>query len=295
MSTSMFARPRRVVAELCLLLAATTAAVLAMRSGIARGAPESPPVAAETARAAIRTPAHVVAPAPVAAPPTYKTISGTTTIRNSAGTAVVVDAPGTSVARDTSPPLFTMLHGMCGTGADICGFSAGLTSGRGFMVCPSGNDTCGDASDWRGDGGEKARFLADSVGSARDLLGLGLDRSRGDVLMGFSRGAFVARDVAYESKGEWVGLVLIGAATLPDADKLEAAGIRRVVLASGEFDGAKKTMVAAARKLCSNGLPARFVSLGPIYHALPTDLAERLGPSLDWVREEGSTIPGCGT
>lgn len=225
----------------------------------------------------------------------YASISKSIVVASGAGADVVVAPPEPSVPRSEATPVFTMLHGMCGTAEDICAAASGLGATRGFLVCPAGNGGCGDASDWAGDGRTKARFVLAGLAAAHEALELPRDGARRDVLMGFSRGAFVARDVAYESKGQWVGLVLMGAALTPDADRLRAAGIRRVVLASGELDGAHDTMVAAARKLCAKGLPARFVSFGAIYHALPRDLAARLGPSLDWVRGEGRDEPTCGS
>lgn len=284
MQSSRLARPRRVLGEVCLAFVAVAITVVVFGRGEAsRGDEEATaePTSRETKD--LRAGAPTMATAPLSIPG-YKSILDTVELPSPAGTDVVVSPPQSSVARAPSTPVFTMLHGMCGTAEDICAATHALTGSRGFLVCPAGNGTCGDVPDWTGDGKAKASFVLGGLGAARSTLGIARDPAHGDVLMGFSRGAFVARDVAYESKDEWVGLVLMGAATIPDADRLRAAGIRRVVLASGDFDGARKTMVAAARKLCQKGLPARFVSLGPIYHALPVDLAARLGPSLDWVR-----------
>jgi hypothetical protein len=64
-----------------------------------------------------------------------------------------------------------------------------------------------------------------------------------------------------------------------------------VVLGAGDFDGARPTMIKAAAVLTRAGLPARFVSLGPIYHALPSDLDRILGEALEWVRAAPASAP----
>jgi predicted esterase len=104
-------------------------------------------------------------------------------------------------------------------------------------------------------------------------------------LIGFSRGAFVARDIAYARPGRWKALIFIGASFIPDAARLKASGIRRVVMAAGDYDGARPTMQRAAALLHASGLPARYISLGPIAHALPRDLERILREALGWVRQ----------
>jgi predicted esterase len=188
-----------------------------------------------------------------------------------------------------------MLHGMTSSPSRTCARVEAASDMGMVVLCPTGNVDYGDGTaDWTGDGEVKAAHLDRALAAGLAPLSLAPAAERGDVLMGFSRGAFVARDVAYERPGKWSGLVLIGAALMPDAEKLRGSGIRRVVLASGDFDGAKRTMVAARAKLCAAGMPARFVGLGPVWHALPEDSMARLEGALAWARGEGSDeTPGC--
>ena len=106
-------------------------------------------------------------------------------------------------------------------------------------------------------------------------------------LVGFSRGAFVARDVIYARPGRYRGVVLIGAALAPDPQRFKDAGIERVVLASGELDGAYKTMRGAETKLRAAGIELRFVSLGKVYHTLPADTRKRMADAMRWVTGPG--------
>ena len=79
--------------------------------------------------------------------------------------------------------------------------------------------------------------------------------------------------------------MLIGAALEMDPKRLAHAGVRRVVLASGDHDHAAKTMRALPPRLAAAGIEARYVSLGPVYHTLPPDTARRLKDALRWASE----------
>lgn len=182
-----------------------------------------------------------------------------------------------------TPHRFAFLHGMCSDARASCEAVRDLVEPHGALACPTGNGACGGWADWKGEGEEKAAHVDASLDAAWARLG---EKAAGDeVLIGFSRGAFVARDIAY-ARGRYKVLVLIGAATIPDAALLRAHGIRKVVLASGDFDPARRTMEKAARELAASGLPAKYVHLGPFGHALPRDLARSLGGALDWALVE---------
>jgi predicted esterase len=189
-----------------------------------------------------------------------------------------------AAAPAAAAPLVVMLHGMCSDAHGSCEFWNQDGRQYGWLVCPEGNGRCGSRPDWRGDGEEKAQHIDAATAQLRSSYGELVAAPGGDVLVGFSRGAFVARDVAYARPGQFRGLVLIGAALVPDPERLRASGIRRVVLASGDHDGARPTMQRAWAVLTAAKLEARFVSLGPIWHELPDDFGARMRPILDWVR-----------
>jgi predicted esterase len=197
------------------------------------------------------------------------------------GAVVWVSPP--EVAPAEARPRIGFLHGMCMDAHRTCDRVRDLVEPHGALACPTGNGACGASADWRGEGEEKAAHVEAALGAAWSHVGAA--SSSGDVLVGFSRGAFVARDVAYARPGAFKSLVLLGAALSPDPDRLRASGVRRVVLGCGDFDPARSTMVKAARDLEGQGIEARFVSLGPVGHALPRDVAARLGAHLGWAAE----------
>src|SRR5205085_8859579 len=127
-----------------------------------------------------------------------------------------------------------------------------------WLFCPSGNAVCGDGFDWSGPTEARLESVDASLRQADERLGDHVDHA-GDVLIGFSRGAFLARDLLYAKKRAYKGVIFLGAALSPDAQKLRDAGVQRVVLACGDYDGAKPMMQHAAALLASKGIPARFV------------------------------------
>lgn len=198
------------------------------------------------------------APLPSAALPRYATLDGPAKVSTPAGKGVTL-LPGSGLDRRSPPPLITVLHGMCLSAEENCSFVGAIAEGRAILVCPEGNATCGDRSaSWDGLPKVRAAYVHAGVAAAQSALDEDTDPLRGDVLFGSSRGAFVARDVIYEgTQGRWAGVVLVGAAIVLDPDKVRRAGVRRVLLAAPDFDGAAPTMRRAQAVLCGAGLPAR--------------------------------------
>ena len=182
-------------------------------------------------------------------------------------------------------PLVLMLHGMCGAPAGGCALLGDAGRADSWLVCPTGNVRCGGAHDWKGDGERKARHLDRAADAVRKRYPTLVAPPGDDVIVGFSR-------AARSSPATWLTRVpgataassSSGAALTPEPELLKASGIRRVVLASGDHDSARSTMIRATAKLIRGGVEARFVSTGPIWHQLPDNLAEILAPHMAWVR-----------
>ncbi len=190
--------------------------------------------------------------------------------------------PG-SYATKTGAPLVVMLHGMCSDPLPTCDYWSRAGREGTFLVCPTGNSQCHGWPDWRGTGEQKAAFLDGVLDAIARRYGEHVAAPGNGILMGFSRGAFVARDVAYARPGHYRGLILIGAALRPDPKRLRASGIRAVVLAAGDYDEARPTMQRATAELNAAGLPARYLSTGKIWHQLPGDLEPLMREALAWI------------
>jgi predicted esterase len=277
---------RRAVVLVCALFALSILPFLAIRSS-------------EIALAQSRTASHrsfafskqsessVEHPAPKPKLPENRQFLSTRT-----GTRVLAYPPLPSAdTREQGAPLVIMLHGMCGDPLSTCDFWSHAGREGSFLICPEGNASCGGARDWKGDGEMKATAIDESLAAVEEAYGAHIAHGKGDILIGFSRGAFVARDVAYARPGRFKAIVFIGANMIPDAARLKASGVRRVVMAAGDHDGARPTMQRAAAILSAAGLPTRYMSLGPIYHALPADLDRILTEALQWLREADPAQP----
>lgn len=92
------------------------------------------------------------------------------------------------------------------------------------------------------------------------------------MLIGFSQGAYEAWSQARARPGRWRGAAFIGAYVHLRRAELEAAGLRRVVLAVGRYDGSRATMRATAESLRAEGFPVRFVDLGARGHGYVSGL-----------------------
>jgi predicted esterase len=270
--------PRRALGVVCALLVIT---------GIGLSQREARTAAAEPAPAATaRAPAATASPElPAARPdPPPRLPRSPELLLTPAGGRVLAYPPRALAGGGGPAPVTMMLHGMCSDARGTCDLWSEEGRADRWLVCPAGNARCGAYDDWKGSGEEKAAALDAALDAVDRAFGPALiTHAGGDVLVGFSRGAFVARDVAYARPGRFRGLVLIGASMTPDAARLQASGVQRVVMAAGDLDGARPVMQRAARALDAAGLPTRYVSLGPIYHQLPENLGEVLREALAWI------------
>jgi predicted esterase len=273
---------RRGVLVACALAAGLPLATLAfMAARPARAEPRSPappPAARESAPPSL--------PAPPPPPPLLSPLSAQAmALADERGRSIEVYPP---LDPRPSAPLVVFLHATCMDPRPVCDLLGHAGRAGTFLVCPSGNDTCFGAPDWHGPAEVKSAFLTHALEKVEQRWGQYV--AHDDTLVGWSRGAFAARDILYADVARgaaprFTSLVLIAADVTPDPARLRQAGIRRVLFTAGDQDGARLTMARAAVKLTAAGIPARYTSLGPIGHWLPDDFDQRLAPGIAWVRE----------
>lgn len=197
---------------------------------------------------------------------------------------------GNADARETKPAI-VFLHGMWAGPEESCGAFEQGAAPFGFLVCPRGNAPQGQGRMWAGTYADAARSIqaairATTAASATGASAPVLDASRDGTLIGYSNGAYFAAEVAMAEGGRWTGLVLLSMKLDLDATRLKNAGIRRVVLAAGDKDGVRASMLQSAVHLTESGLTTRFLSLGPGGHELPSDISARMCEAIAWAREE---------
>ena len=187
----------------------------------------------------------------------------------------------------TPAPLTVVLHSMCAGPVDICDFWQDDGRAGSWLTCLAGNVRCGDAFDWSGPTEERTAAVDAQLAALEQAYGALIDHEGGDVLVGFSRGAFMARDLAYARPGRVRGVVFLGAAVRPDATRFRDAGVARVVLGAGEYDGAAPSMRRSVAELAARGVEARYVSLGRIGHTVPGNLGPVVRQAVAWIRGGG--------
>jgi predicted esterase len=202
-------------------------------------------------------------------------------MRMHGGWGVAYPPSDPSIAR----PAIVYLHGMWASPEDSCGLFEHTATSFGFLVCPRGNAPLGDGKMWAGTYASVAPRLHAAIDAAAAAGPAMLDRSAGGTMMGYSNGAYFAAEIALAEPRRWTGLVLLSMHLELDADRLRAAGVKRVVLGAADKDGARDSMKALAEHLDAAGLSTRFVSLGPAGHELPADLDARMCEPIAWVRD----------
>jgi predicted esterase len=168
--------------------------------------------------------------------------------------------------RTTPRPVSFYLHGICGAPAPGCHyFREGLTE-RDWLLCPRAPASCGGgASSWRS-AASTHRVLSEATAELARAAPGQVDTAAPGVLVGFSQGAYQTLALLRQRPGHFRGAVFIGAFVHPTRAELEAAGVRRVVLAAGQRDGTHRAMLRAAQALEREGFPVRFLELGPVGH-----------------------------
>jgi predicted esterase len=192
---------------------------------------------------------------------------------------------------DTSAPrpALVFLHGMWASPEDSCEPFVRAAAPFGFLVCPRGNAPLGDGTMWRGSYVDAERQVRSALAGAEALAPGKLDRGGPGTILGYSNGAYFAVEVACAEPGRWPGLIVMSMKLELDAARLAAAGVKRVVLAAGDRDGARASMQALAERLNGRGIAARFMSLGPVGHEFPSDMASRMCAAVAWVRGADET------
>lgn len=243
------------------------------------------------------SPAAAAAPAPSAV---ASSVGEQTTVRaaappevpawieaeNSTGKAFVYPpqvAVATRLGAEAARPVTVLLHGMCGHPQSACGPFVDVSTSRGWLVCPRGEDVCGGGTRWRLQGPDDSKLVEASVHAVASEHQGEVDLTAPRVLVGFSLGGIAAVQIAQASSGTYAGLVVIASQVHPDAAMLRKAGVKRVVLAAGDLDMTSAPLQQDAQALAAQGMPTRFVSLGKFGHGYPADMQERMREPMTWV------------
>jgi predicted esterase len=275
------ARHARTMAVVCTALG--IAAMIA--APMARTARATPPVTATSTATATAT-ATAIGEQPAARVRTPE-VPAWVEAEASAGKAFVYPPRGAEKGNDAPRPVTVMLHGMCGHPQSACAPFVDVSTSRGWLVCPRAEDVCGGGTRWRLHGPDDGQLVEASVRAVVRGHEGEVDASAPRVIVGFSLGGIAAVQIAQATTGRYAGLVVVASQVHPDADALKKAGVKRVVLAAGDFDMTSAPLQQDARLLASQGVATRFVSLGRFGHGYPPDMEERMREPMQWVAGGG--------
>lgn len=182
-------------------------------------------------------------------------------------------------------PLTIYLHGICGDPGHGCPyFREGATSAS-WLLCPSAPTECpGGGGTWSGTVAMQTRAVTNAEQQAENLFPNAIDDKSPRVLIGFSQGAYAARNLILAQPGRYRAVLFIGADISTTADAFRKAGITRVAFASGRYDMMRKPLEKEAASVKADGFPSRFVDLGAVGHTyVPASNAGELRDTIAWL------------
>jgi predicted esterase len=172
-------------------------------------------------------------------------------------------------------PILMYLHGRGGNPAEDCRKWAKVGRQFGWVVCPSGPGDSGNGG--RTWGSFDAEKVIDGTVAALRAKYKGRVQRHGNVLIGFSEGAFVAMQVGLKDQSTWTKWLILGASDqywqqdVTEALDVEKRKVRRVYLLTGENDGVAQNTVKVGDTLKKNKVPVKVKLVPGMGHEVPSD------------------------
>ncbi|HZU82301.1 MAG TPA: hypothetical protein VE987_05270 [Polyangiaceae bacterium] len=201
----------------------------------------------------------------------------------SAADPLVLQVPGHSDAYYFEPrgksrkPILLYLHGRGGNPLEDCRKWARVARQFGWVVCPQGPaPTDGGGRTWNNDPETARRIIDATVDALKDKY-KGRVRTRGDILIGFSEGAFIAQQVGMRDPSRWNRWLILAAndrywfGDAPQLLEQNRAKIRRVFLLTGEDDQVAENTKRAGEMLKDAHIRVRVKIAPGLGHEVPAD------------------------
>jgi predicted esterase len=174
-------------------------------------------------------------------------------------------------------PIVMYLHGRGGNAFEDCRKWARVARQFGWIVCPQG-PTAADSGGrtWNNDA-ETARHIIDATVDALREKYKGRVRGRGNILIGFSEGAFIAQQVGLRDPVRWNRWLILAAndqywfGDAPHLLEQNRAKIRRVYLFTGENDQVAENTKRAGELLKTARIAVRVKIAPGLGHEVPAD------------------------
>jgi predicted esterase len=174
-------------------------------------------------------------------------------------------------------PILMYLHGRGGNPAEDCRKWAKVGTQFGWVVCPSGpGDSGAGGRTWSNGAGEAQKVIDGAITALRAKY-KGRVQRHGNVLIGFSEGAFVAMQVGLKDQSTWTKWLILGASDqywggdVSEALDDQRRKVRRVYLLTGENDGVAQNTVRVGDTLKKNKVPVKVRLVPGMGHEVPSD------------------------
>lgn len=186
-------------------------------------------------------------------------------------------APARARGRLGLRPVIVYLHGRGGHPAADCRRWATLARNLGWVLCPSGQEDRGEgARGWNNDWPSAQRVVLAALAALREKHGRRV-QLRGNTLVGFSEGAYVAMNVGVRNPRTFNRWLILAADSKywggPGVEALgEARGaVKRVYLITGAEDGVYEGTLQVRRWLQQAKIPTRASLPEDMGHEVPLE------------------------
>jgi predicted esterase len=174
-------------------------------------------------------------------------------------------------------PVIVYLHGRGNNPEDDCRNWAKVATQFGWVLCPQGpEDRGGGARAWNNNAVAGEEIVSKSL-AALHAKYRGRVQTRGNVLIGFSEGAFVAMQLGIHQPKTWNRWLILAASDqywLGDASSLlhdERRNIHKVYLLTGENDGVAENTTRVGELVKAQKISVRVKIAPGMGHEVPGD------------------------
>jgi len=174
-------------------------------------------------------------------------------------------------------PILLYVHGRGGNALEDCRKWARVARQFGWVLCPQGpSQSESGGRTWNNDAATAARIIDASVAALKEKY-KGRVRTHGDVLIGFSEGAFIAQQVGLRDPAHWNRWLILAAndrywwGDAPQLLEENRAKIRRVYLLTGENDQVAENTKRAGEMLKGARIRVRVKIAPGLGHEVPAD------------------------
>jgi predicted esterase len=196
---------------------------------------------------------------------------------------MTLEVPGFSDAYYVKPrsksarPILMYLHGRGGNAFEDCRKWARVARQFGWVVCPQGGGETDSGGRTWGNDADGAKHVIDATVAALKAEFKGRVRTRGNILIGFSEGAYIAQQVGLRDPAHWNRWLILAAndkywfGDAPQLLETNRAKIRRVYLFTGENDQVVENTRRVEEMLKDARIRVRMRIVPGLGHEVPAD------------------------